>query len=79
MELVTTNIKLREAYLSIAKEHNEAPEGSEAERIAEAKATGLRMAVRALGVDWGTTLMDADAAAMETYGEVPMVGGFLLK
>ena len=79
MLLVTTNIKLRDEYLAIARRYNEAVSESLEERIAQAEADGLRRAVEALGVDWGTTLLDADAAAMEQYGEVPMCGGFLFK
>ena len=79
MDIVITNIPLRDLYLSIAKRYNEAAPNSEEERIADAEAAGMRAAVKALGVDWGTTLMDADGAAMEQFGEAPMIGGFLLK
>lgn len=79
MEIVVTHSAIRDKYLELAKAFNEAPKDSEAERIAEAKAEGFKLAVRTIGLDWGTTLMDADNAAMAQFGEVAMCGGFLLK
>ncbi len=79
MYTVTTHKALRDKYLELAKAYNDAEAGSIEEQVAEAKALGFKLAVRTLGHDWGTTLMDADAAAMEQFGEVAMCGGFLIK